>query len=763
MKRYILSLLLIVGTMTEACAQVVDNQLGQRLQSIFPEISNGYIDLNGNGEKDRTIELDENVPDSKVKDNIIQVQEILDFLVANYRFIPLQKLVEVQESLKNASGTIPEIIGLTYRDRIEEVIARKRELGETGIYLTPSAREDALATTRSLIATMVHAYKKEGKSFESQFIEARDELFSMIEKGYPFPENLNNEDATVLENSMINTLVNNSGSNPGQARSAIKTLGKLESQTAVPYLIDLLQEEEFKLPTIQALGEIGTQQALDLLTQELEKAASVQEKTVIIGALGKIGGEAGMDRIVSLFPQKEEEAIAEGIEEPALQALLSLAQNGNTNNEIFNIFKRYTRNEDPELRTTAVKGLAYYPGANSGELLIALLKEEKNDKVLSSIIRSLNSVGHSATIATFINMLRDQDVSAEIKAEIVGALGENPEGPKAIQYIIEHLGSGNNRLRNAVSETLVNLYEIDPKTVSGYVARGLRTSDDETYLTEGTAILATIADESSLPTLLVLLQKPYPEMKKNITWAFYRIRTAPNARIVGELAKLVTSETEPLAVRINSIRALGAMGYDSPQLNVWQTLVTTAKMRGEKYSLLKLFAIQSLGSLDQRNEEVISTLTGIAVRDQDLELKKEAIRSLRKLGIVDRSTAGSLANLFKRNEDTELKILIVEMLGDMGAEETNEPASSILFQPNLDIPKKRRIIYALSKAGTEKDFSLILDAAADSSLQEFIQGVVVDADAAVMQPLIERRLQTESNQEILGMLETLQSVYESRF
>jgi HEAT repeat protein len=762
--KYILIYALILGFFitTHTAAQVVNNQLGRELESIFPELNGGYIDLNGNDQKDQSIEIDETVPDLKVKDSIIQVQEILDFLIDNYKFISMEKLARVKESLENTSGTITEIISLSYIADIEGIIQKKAEMGDEGIYLTPSARREALERMNSLIATMVHAYKKEGQSYEKQFIEARDELFSMIDKGYPFPDNLTSEDGEVLENSMINTVAKEQASNPDKVKTAITTLGKLESASSVPYLIGLIGEKQFKVETIKALGDIGTKQALDLLSQELEKTSSAEEKRVIIGAIGKIGGDEGRKRIVSLFPESGEESIGGDIEKAALNALLNLSQGGNTSERIFTIFERYLDHDNPELQIISVNGLSYFPGAKSGGLLASLLNSDETEEVKTAVIHSLNRIGYTRTLATFITMLRGDDTSDPLKAEVIKALGENSEGPKALQYIIAHLGSPNEKLRNAVTQTLIKLYEVDPRTVAGYVARGMRSTEDELYLTTGSEVLAEIADESTLATLSTLLQKPYPEMKKNVTWALYRIRTTANPRISEELTKLVASETEPIAVRINAVRTIGAMGYDSAQLRAWQTLVTTAKMRGEKYAMLRYYAIKSLGKLGQTPKEVVSTLNTIITREQDIALKRAAVEAVRELSITGQETESALGNSFRRSGDTDLQVLILETLGDMGSSLTNELSPSLLFS-SIDTALKRRVLYALAKAGSREDFALIVDAAGERELQDFILGILESANASIMKPLVERRITTETNQEIVGVLESLQSVYESRY
>lgn len=135
----ILSIIFLLFTVISTYCEVVNTSLGKSFTAIFPELSKGYIDLNANGQLDRLDDMDEKIPDSGVKDGIIQVQEILDFIEANYRFIPMDKLNAVYKALDTASGDIPRLIALNYSQRIKEVIRNKERLGANSLYLTPSA------------------------------------------------------------------------------------------------------------------------------------------------------------------------------------------------------------------------------------------------------------------------------------------------------------------------------------------------------------------------------------------------------------------------------------------------------------------------------------------------------------------------------------------------------------------------------------------------------------------------------------------------
>ena len=52
--------------------QPVNSPLNQQMEKIFPEIASGYIDLNGNGKMDQSADLDEVIPESRVKDGQLQ-------------------------------------------------------------------------------------------------------------------------------------------------------------------------------------------------------------------------------------------------------------------------------------------------------------------------------------------------------------------------------------------------------------------------------------------------------------------------------------------------------------------------------------------------------------------------------------------------------------------------------------------------------------------------------------------------------------------
>jgi HEAT repeat protein len=328
--------------------------------------------------------------------------------------------------------------------------------------------------------------------------------------------------------------------------------------------------------------------------------------------------------------------------------------------------------------------------------------------------------------------------------------------------MLPHLGWETQEVRSATQKALIRLYDINPQSVVGNLTRGLLQSNDSTYLAEGTEVLSRVADPNALPALLTLMKKPYPEVKKHATWSVYRTQAPANPRIAEELQGLVTSETEPLSVRINAARALGQMGYDSPQLSIWQTLLTVAKLRGEKYTMLRFFAIRALGQLRTTKEAVLDTLVRIAAGERDGELQKEALAAVRRLSVADAEAEETLAGLFRQADALELRLAVLEALADMGSSRVSELASPLL-DTEVPVGMRRRAVYALSQVGGREELDLIIDAAADPALHGYIEGVLEDANGSLIRPLVTRRLKTESDEEVAALLQSLESRLENPY
>jgi hypothetical protein len=123
-----LSTLALAPGFAQVTTKVVDSPLTRELRKIFPEISQGYIDLNGNGKLDQSADLNEAIPESRIRDGQLQAQEILDFIVANWRFIGVDKLKAVQQAVKNTTDPLGQLIAIDFSTSLDEAVRRREEL-----------------------------------------------------------------------------------------------------------------------------------------------------------------------------------------------------------------------------------------------------------------------------------------------------------------------------------------------------------------------------------------------------------------------------------------------------------------------------------------------------------------------------------------------------------------------------------------------------------------------------------------------------------
>ena len=202
------------------------------------------------------------------------------------------------------------------------------------------------------------------------------------------------------------------------------------------------------------------------------------------------------------------------------------------------------------------------------------------------------------------------------------------------------------------------------------------------------------------------------------------------------------------------IFALGAIAFDSPQLNLWQTLLTTAQMRGEKYAPLRYYAVWALGRVGAGKSQVIAALARIASRDADPELRKQAVVALRDMAAPDAGAIDALAASYPQAADPELKVLVLEALADMGSDKPASLAGD-LITGKASLAQKRRALAAMAESPDEASASALVDASRDAQLQELAEALLEGYPASVMVPLVARRLRAETDKNAISVLEAL--------
>lgn len=758
--------MLAAATLSAQSTTVVDTDLGNRMTELFPQLEEGYIDLNANGSLDRFQDMDEKVPESLIQDGTLQVQEILDFIIDNYRFFTASRLEEVRGALEEAEGDIPEIIAISYQDRLSGVIEEKREFGPDEIYLPPSVLARAQEEMEGYIATMLHSFRKEAPEFADRFAQAREQLFSMMEAGYPLPS-LSDADESLLSSSMIHTIMTTGTDNPERVKAAIRTLGRMQSEQAIPQLEELLASEEFRVSAAEALGAIGNNTARNILMDTLAQSSPGAFQNALIRAVGSVGGEESADRIIALAEETREAQAAgttgSGGEAAGrkmltiLEAMADLTAQGNRDRKLYEILSDYVEHPDPAYRRVAVEGVASYGGRNALGELQPRLSEEQNEDVLVTLVNRLAEYEETSVLSSFTNLLGAPGTSQRVEEEILSAIGSHENGTRVVTSLIDYLDHESESLRRTAAGSLRSLYENDARAVTGALGRAVGNSESELLLEEATAILADLADPAALTSLLNLLGSEYPEVRKNATWGLYRIRPTDNVRVAQELQKLVTSEAEPLEVRINAVRALGAMGQDSARLEVEKTLTTTLKLSSPEYVMLRYFAVRALAELPSLSADTRESLLETAGSTEPEIIRTAALDTLLDDGAQVTDRRSEVVGLAQRSEDPRVKLAALRLLSDMGAGEAVGVARSLLDAADSE-PIVMHAAYALSKVGTEDAISLLVDLAADSSSSEIAMGLLRDADPNIVARVVERRLQTVEDEATRAVLEQLQSV-----
>lgn len=733
--------------------QVVSTPLTQEIIKIFPEISSGYIDFSGNGKADQTSDLNEYIPDSRVRDEQLQAQEILDFIVANWRFIGLDKLKAVRTSVKASAGAISELIAINYAGSLDEAVTLREAMGDS-LYLTPSAYKEAMERIGAIVSAMADAYKKEGQKSDTDFMSSRDSLFGLIEKGYPLPLDLPLEEKGVLSTTMVSVILKEQKTNPARTRTAIRVLGLIKSQDAAPWLMELAAGNEFPIEAMKALSEIGYKPAIPVIANQLRNSESQEVRRAALQATGVIGGAEGLDAILELVKPANRESLSPDLFEAAVQALAGVAQKGNTDVKIFTALKELSTAESPAIRRIATTGLGAFSTAQSAESLVAILGSEKDVSVRKAAVVALNKQKGDTVMPALLKLLKEKDLDPGLKAVALNAAGSNAAGTQAIPVLVESLSDAEPAVRAAATESLRKLFPANQAVVTSTLSRTLLASQNEVFLVEGTSLLSVLADPLSIPTLLALLAKPQSEVKRLAAWALSRVKPVTNPKVVEELQKLVTNENESIAVRVNAVRALGAIALDSAQLKIWQTLVTTIQMRGDKYAMLRFYAVRSLGQLGTTNLEVAQTLVRIAAKDPDPQLRSEAVYAIRGLPSVPVETLDELAASFVTAGDNELKVRVVEALADLGYDKASELAGELL-RGELALPLVRRVIQAVSQNPDEIAAGIILDTANEEKAADFITAVLEGFPATTIRSVVGRRLRSETDANILSVLNVL--------
>ena len=754
MKRIILFLTISIFITNPIFSDIVSTPLGNQLRIIFPELRNDYIDLNKNGSLDRLDDMDEQISDYLVQDDQLQVQETLEFIRNNYRYFPVRTLEAVRDALNSPEGTINELIGLNYGTAINQLIEKRIAMGEYGLFLPPSARKKAMDELSSYLSSMDSAYKREGSGAEEDFREAKDSLYEMLDKGYPLPEPLSAKEKEILESTLINSLLREQ-ENEKAVDTALYSLGIMRSSRAIPYILPLSSNDKFAVESIRALGAIGNLEALDLLLLKLEENPEESLKIEIVRSLGSMGSKESLTPLLNILKEEVSPAILKSV----LEALGKIADRGTIDRRIANTLSDYLNSADPALRIIAINGLAAFNDQTTVGALVGLLKRERSENVLLTLVEKAQDIDNQSIVPSIIGLLQNPQTSIELQTSCLATIGVHQDGIKGINGVLNALSSSNNEIQDAAYKAAKDLYNTDNTALIGGLSRLVNSNKELPFQRQAAKLFAELPDTASIQSLLIMLSSTDAEVKRYATLALYRIRPVGNIRITTALNKMVSNETEPLDVRINAVRALGAAGFDNPSVNAELTLTTAAAMRDEKYAQLRFYSIRALGQMNTLSDESVDKIISIAVRERDSSIKQEAIQTLSRVGIADQAVmlqiSDSLKNIDLKKNPT-LGLMICEIMGETGSSDFLSKGME-LSEILTDMSSKRRLTYAFYLNGTEEGYKCMIRQGKSTDLNNFIISLAESANKTILSKVIEGLKRTEKNEQVLDLLDILEA------
>ena len=252
-------------------------------------------------------------------------------------------------------------------------------------------------------------------------------------------------------------------------------------------------------------------------------------------------------------------------------------------------------------------------------------------------------------------------------------------------------------------------------------------------------MFSELPDEASVASLLNMLSSTDAEVKRYAALALYRIKPSGNVRITAALNKMVSNETEPLDVRINAVRALGAAGFDNPAINVELTLTTAASMRDAKYAQLRYYAVRALGQMKTLSAGSIDKLIYIAARERDASIRKEAIQTISRIGIADQSGMSQISDSLENmdlGKNTETALMICEILGELRSADfisKGMELSTIL----TDISSLRRLTYAFYLTESEEGYRNMISQGKHPELTDFIISLAESTGKSLLGRVVE--------------------------
>ena len=387
-------------------------------------------------------------------------------------------------------------------------------------------------------------------------------------------------------------------------RSIVVTLGKLGSNRATPYLVELLSDKDkyMRERIVEALANIEDESAIEHLIPLLQDPNSWVRKSTV-KTLEKLGWspEKKEDEAAYHLAKKNYKKCIE-IGEPAVESITNVLSNSEkpepaVKKELINalgaigelrscnILINYLKDDDKLVAEEAVQAIKSL-GSAALSFILKELNETKNNNIKISLIKVLGEIKDEQSAVTLLKLLQTE--KEDIKPDIILALGniKCKESVNPLVEIIKSKSSGKQLLESAV------------------------------------ITLGKIGDERAIYPLAELMTKGQYMMSKIKNLA---------ASALGEIGdesaiEILIEYTKDKTCYLSAVEALGKIGSPDAADALYQIMIEEGARIERKIAAVK--ALELIGG-----EEIQAILYATLEENKDEKFKRAIIKSLNNLGI----------------------------------------------------------------------------------------------------------------------------------
>ncbi len=318
---------------------------------------------------------------------------------------------------------------------------------------------------------------------------------------------------------------------------ALVALANIQDTGTVSVVVPLLRDPEASVRTRAAfaLGQIGSRSSQDSLLIRLQAENDTTAIAYILEALGKVGDENALDRVIEYSNEGGSDFLAS---EQAL-AVARFAMRGIKNERSIWFCFDLTKKKNPEVRwkalfalwRTAPHGLIDIEIAKREEDLAGLMRDPSADvrMNLATLLGRTNSSYARDLLLSFVQADRKQP-HWQVEVPLVRSLGSlATSNPELVEGITEYLISPNDHVKIAALQTL-----------SGLGRQTIDASGDTTRLLGALIELAKTKNPSAELTrgeAFVALAKLYPsEFPRRVSYADQNLTVRERTKVIEALS-----------------------------------------------------------------------------------------------------------------------------------------------------------------------------------------------------------------------------------